>query len=415
MAKVRDFVGDYESIRTILRDIFLFGCFTTDDFERNGISPSKYNQEKRKLLAFIDNKYFQNQRINGKLAMHFTTDMFDTAYNFLFDTFMMKSFVESDVRLALKILQTLSNCDSELTAENVTEELELADDNIEALTVYRTLVELNNLGFISVKKDKRPYSYELEEDILSELSDDELIRLIQAVDLLRNVIYPSVCGNFLFDTLHRYVKANRNYVGYTNPFLIKHCHYAQVLDDEIMCDLLEALNNSSLVRFDYQGNKCEDIFPVRLIVDEYYGRRYLFAVSFTSNMPKLFRLDKMSNLVIGNKMSKDMAELSEMYHKQLDNSFTGACLRRDETLYTVELRVKKDVIPYIGNIQNAVITPIDEEYCSLELTLNDPGEIKPWLRRFTGSIFVQKSDEHKLAEEMENELEEWRALYEDIQ
>ena len=35
-------IRDYENIRQILRDIYIYGCFTRDDFIEMGISGRKY-------------------------------------------------------------------------------------------------------------------------------------------------------------------------------------------------------------------------------------------------------------------------------------------------------------------------------------------------------------------------------------
>ena len=49
-------IRDYENIRQILRDIYIYGCFTRDDFIEMGISGRKYDNEQRRISAYLPDK-----------------------------------------------------------------------------------------------------------------------------------------------------------------------------------------------------------------------------------------------------------------------------------------------------------------------------------------------------------------------
>lgn len=56
-------IWDYENIRQILRDIYIFGCFSRDDFiEKKGISGRKYDKEQQRISAYLPEKLVYGKR-----------------------------------------------------------------------------------------------------------------------------------------------------------------------------------------------------------------------------------------------------------------------------------------------------------------------------------------------------------------
>ena len=60
-------IRDYENIRQILRDIYIYGCFTRDDFIEMGISGRKYDNEQRRISAYLPDKFIQKRRVDKKV------------------------------------------------------------------------------------------------------------------------------------------------------------------------------------------------------------------------------------------------------------------------------------------------------------------------------------------------------------
>ena len=52
LSKSNLLIRDYENIRPVLRDIYIFGCFSRDDFIRKGMSGRKYDNEHHYLTKF---------------------------------------------------------------------------------------------------------------------------------------------------------------------------------------------------------------------------------------------------------------------------------------------------------------------------------------------------------------------------
>ena len=53
MPKSTLLIRDYDNIRRILRDIYIYGCFSRDDFIEMGISGRKYDNEQRRINAYL--------------------------------------------------------------------------------------------------------------------------------------------------------------------------------------------------------------------------------------------------------------------------------------------------------------------------------------------------------------------------
>ncbi|MDI3536757.1 MAG: hypothetical protein PWP16_330 [Eubacteriaceae bacterium] len=419
--KSRDFVSDYEKIRGLLRDIFIYGCFNADDLSsRQNISTSKYNQDLRKIRDIVDSGCLECRRVNNKDVNYFRINMFDATYNVLFDTYLAKSFADSEVRLYLKLMQIFSCCSGYMSQKELEEKLNpLENDSPESITVYRRLVELEKSGYL--KKQKRKVNeYALSEDIFRQLNEDEFDQLIQAVDFLRNNLYPSVCGSFLHDTLKRYRQKRWGRDDDKVYFYFKHNHFAHVLDDEVLWNLLAAAYQKRDVAFSFQESQKDrsykNVRPLAFFADEMYGRRYMLAgIEPQTSQTKVFRLDKIKNVKITKKSSGwDERRLDEQVSQQNKQSLTGGCDGFSRKPVKVGLQLHKSLVKRVCNeIGDLVINqqPLDEQKIRLELEVNDPVELKPWLRRYTSVIVIEENPEHSLREMMAAELEDWRNLY----
>lgn len=410
MAKARDFVSDYNKIRCILRDIFIYGCFTVDDFERKGISKSKYNQDKKKIMAFLDDRYINFQTINGKRALYFDTNMFTATCNYLIDSFMMKSFVDTEAIWIIKLLQIFSDEAKMLNSKGI---LETVGDETDITTLYRRLKMMVENGYLCEKMEKGEMKYYISKDIFENLDDEEIEKIIIAVDFFKNIKYPATCGGFLQDTLKRYMelRTGEAYM-YESPFLIKHNHFSHVLDDDILWGILPAIYNRNNIKLTYiKNNQQTEVCtnPLKIIADEKYGRRYLFAVK--DEKANIFRLDRISNIALGSE--KFQLPQADFFEEQLGKSFTGATLPLSGNTHKVVLRIKEDVLEKIkGEINIYKVSFYNNDEYIVELDVNNPTELKPWLRTYMGKVMVVPTEDSTLAQEMQQELEQWRKKYE---
>lgn len=410
-AKSRDFVLDYDKIREILRLIFFYGCYTADDFKKEGISYESYNQYKRIIEAFFNT---QKQTINRKKAIFFNDDMFNTDFNFLYDTYSIKRCVYSKIALCLVILQIMSDGDKR-TKNKLLDDF--SDNNIEISesSMYRQLAFLCDIGYINQEEVKNETCYELANDVFAQYDESQLLSILNCIDLMRNLIPPFVCGNFAFETLMKYNKeSQKKDVDYINPFMIKNNYFGQVLDDNIVWRILCAVNEKKLIGFLYQQKKFSKILPIKLNVDYNSGRRYLFAIQKDlQNQPILFRLDKMSELEITKVSFSDdeYAEGTIMYKENMRYSVAGSTLLKPSKPIVVEFTCSVEMRYIVECIfPNCKITENDNDILVTILT-NTALELKPKLRTIWSGISNFCCDDNELVQALDDELQVWRAMY----
>ena len=101
-------IRDYENIRHILRDIYIFGCFSRDDFiEKKGISGRKYDKEQQRIRAYLPKKFIKERRVDKRVQLYCSYNMTDGARNYLEDTYRNKSFTALDIMAFFFIQQLL--------------------------------------------------------------------------------------------------------------------------------------------------------------------------------------------------------------------------------------------------------------------------------------------------------------------
>ncbi len=428
----RDFVGNYEKLRSVLRDIFIYGCFSRTDFEYRGISSRKYDNEKRKILGFLDNSNITEQIENKKKYVRMSSNMFNTTTNYLIDSFRTKSFTNLDIELYLKIMQLLSCHPGGLDENKISAMIEnynseMPQERYNHNTVYRKLTELCGIGILkSTYKGKNLY-YAVADDILKHLSDSELRNLAQAVKFYKNTFYPCTPGYYLSDTLKQYMQIEQscNEVQ-ADMFMFKHCHFQHVLDDEAVWQLIIAVNKASLIRFEYRKFDSiewivnQDVIPHKIIIDELYGRRFLCAFKETNLIPIIFRIDRMRFIKeTGTKPAE--LDLDTIYDEHMQFCWCASPLKRDLGLFKVELifTFTPENEPYmVKRIKDGgkwgELRKLGDCRYLYAIDVTDPREMKPWIRTFMGFVEVIKSDRHQLREEFLKELEVWAQNYEAI-
>lgn len=422
MGKQRDFIGKYETVRYILRRMFYNGSFTADDFLKMGIKKSKFHQYYRNIKSVMNGCITEQRLENGKKMEHIENDIFASQQNNLLDIYTIKTFTEKGAFLALALMQIFGT-DSDIPAEGLAlsevadKLLQTADesvqDEIEVRTLERKLKEFADYRYVATKKVKQRAMYQRAENLLNLLSDTELNQLAMTADFFQNCLHPSVCGKYLLDTVCRNQR-ERSLDEYRSIFLWKHMHMGQVLDDELLWDLVTAMSNHQMVSFAYQfTQEFVQIFPHKIIVDEAYGRRYLFGINLyeNANTPLLYRLDKMSGLKAEACKSDMNHEIAEKYYQEgIRHSFHQNTIFFEKPK-SVRLAFQKDVQEQVlKRFPDAVCTPYDAEHFETVVFVNSAKELKPWLRQFLGQIWVVESDEN-LEKEMQIEWMQWRKAY----
>ena len=93
-----EFIKHYNIIRDILRDCFLYGCYSRDELEsKRNVSSRKVSYEIRRIQQYVDEKYIKLDKDGRYKLLSLTYDFFRHPDNFLVNTYLTKSFTRTDL------------------------------------------------------------------------------------------------------------------------------------------------------------------------------------------------------------------------------------------------------------------------------------------------------------------------------
>lgn len=413
-----------EQLFDITRKIFYYGCYSAKDFqEMDGVKGAAFSRYKNFLQA-VFGKYIEEIPVSGfrSKALRFKTDEYEIPFNILLDLYTLKKISERDFLFFLEMMMfftgdrekqsfSLSDLTKGIATPGIrTEEAEKA--NISDPTVQRNLKELADYGYL-VRTGKKKFLYRKPESLLMPLNPEELWSLTAFADLCRNFCHPAVCGHYLMDTIDL-INQQKN-TAYHTLFQCKHLHMGQVLEDGSLWKLITAIHNRKIIRFENKRAKMRFHQPYKIIINEADGRRYLFCIPLedTENQHFLYRIDRIFNIreEKGSQYAPLSAEQAEhIYSEQLGKSFTGTTVFQG-ALQTAVLIYQTAFYPEIQkHFPDAVPEHADNQHDKVQIAVNSLTELKPWLRKNIGKVRITDTSDDT-AQEMEQELNEWRAMY----
>lgn len=328
----------------------------------------------------------------------------------------------------LTAMELLDLCCGSMPAE-----LPLPDEK----TIRGDLKYLEQVGVIKKEPGIRPFRYRIYNDLVRELSDNELLDLYDFVDIMANTQIPSVQGYLLRDGLKKHISRKQADYGQVEPFLYKYHYYSRILDEAHLFTLLGAIRTRRLVSFLYFSPKKETSYaskntnplferetagmqettlPLKVVYDHQYGRWYLLGHHSRYGIKK-YRLEGITQI------SEEAGVAEELYiakKAELEQRIRHSWLI--DTGKTVTVRVRFfNPGPGIANFvkervllqgQWGVILEETAESFIYEIEVNGTIEIKPWIRSFGSSCEVLEP--LKLRQEMIAEWKELKAYYESV-
>lgn len=426
-----DFIKHYDIIRSILRDVFLYGCFSKSDLEnkKHG-SLRKVNYEMRRIRQYIENDFIKIDKDGKSKLLSLSYDDISNTKNFLVSTYLSKSFTKSDIILYYYLLLILNYKGEPMNFSEIENELInkglINYDDISSKTIERKINEMtNSIQVVTSRKRGRVKEYYISDDILEELSNKEVEKLYYIVDLYKNIIFPNVSGYYFYDTLKDYVQFERNIqVIEKYCFQYKNLHFHPVIEEEIILKLMKAIENRSEIIL-RNNNKVsrnkrydnEVLKPFKLRYDVECGRFYLF--SFTNKGRCVSaRLDRKYDVeILKTKFNYDVYK--EKYKFSMEKSFSSVPHNNDDPYEEVEFKVKINsfneyyIVEKIkGELGDCIFEKINDTEYVLKKEVNDSWEMIPWIRKYGGFLKVvsPKWLSKKIKEDWEDMLRSYGAI-----
>lgn len=411
------------------------GAYNRKQFaERLGISVHTLDKTAKRLknILFTMNK----QELDGSVKD--LTDIpklnyYESSEPLLLFLFRAKSMKESEIyRLSVLLaeIQTQSLTASELLDSCyrlLPPEIPLPDEK----TIRSDLKYLEEVGVITKEPGGRPFRYRIQNELISRLTDDELLDLYDFVDVMANTQVPSVQGYMLRDNLKKALKysAHASQVS-TERFLYKYHYHTRILDEAYLYSLFHAIHQKRLIKFLYfspksetkysakntnplfekqSSGKNEQILPLKVIYDHQYGRWYLLGYKIDKGIVK-YRIEGITQISEGDPVPEvEFTKRLQELEKRIRHSWlidTGRSLKVKVRFYKPE-DDQPDFIKERVLLQGqwGTITEENEKFFVYEILVNGTTEIKPWLRSFGSSCEVLEPA--FLRKEF---IEEWRGI-----
>lgn len=426
-----DFMKHYNIIRTILRDVFLYGCFSRDGLEgKRKLSSRKISYEIRRIQQYVQEEFIRTDRDGRYKLLSLSYDSIRNTENFLVKTYMTKSFTRSDLILYFYLLMTLNAQDKACSFTEIEEQLIgeglLSYDNISSKTIERKLNEMcNSLGILKYEIVKRTKHYSIAEDVLEELDNEEIRSLITAVSLFKNILFPVTAGYYCELSLRDYAMYERGiHLEAKDYFQYKNLHFHPVIEEQVLWQILNAIHERKYVTLNYkqlyaERKDCtrELLRPYKIRYDINCGRFYL--VSYDKrNKLVMSRLDRTEDIEVA-KCTYEVEKLEELYERDMKYSWSSVPLGAGNEPEKVKLEIsiaepkENYIIEKIkSEVQEGNIERIGEGRYHLSLLVNDSLEMVPWIRSYSGYIKVIQGRGliRKMAEDWKEMLEIYGAF-----
>jgi hypothetical protein len=98
-------------------------------------------------------------------------------------------------------------------------------------TIRSDLKYLEQVGVILKEPGPRPYRYRVHNDLVRNLTNEELLELYDFVDIMANTQVPSVLGYLLRDGLKKQIQRRNDMDTFVELFLYKYHYYSRILDE----------------------------------------------------------------------------------------------------------------------------------------------------------------------------------------
>ena len=292
------YIQDFFTLRTIIR-LISYGCYSRSDFENFNISGRSYDDAIRRLKFCLAEDKLSPNRHHRALHLSFSINSYQKPFNFLINTFKIKTMKPQIMTSYLLLLQIFSAIKIPLSISEVFDTIfnscpDFAD-SLDEQFLRRRLKEMVALGYLTEIKEQQQYLYQLTVNPLDVLDKNQLTELFYAINFAANTALMSTPAYYLMETISQHLEQKYNFK--LTPFSIhqfKNNVLTRMLDDLIIIEIIKALKTNKhllITEFNKQDYPAK---PLKIITEYTYNRQYLLAQ--VGKVLKKIRLDKIIGL-----------------------------------------------------------------------------------------------------------------------
>ncbi len=383
MSDFQELIGSFPKTREYVRDFFVYGFKTRNDFKDK--SPRTYDNERRRLESWLAPYVRKDYAADGSnLSLAIDSSLLDT--NPLFQVWKTKSFTDNDIVLHFLILDLLRD-GRKMTAEEITDGL-LAGYEVlfDIQLVRRKCNTYVKEGLLQKEKNGKTVVFFLDDAPAVWLGSNEAV--LDALAFYQMAGIFGIIGNEL---LEQFDSGNRS-------FRVKHSFFVHTLEEEILLELLNAMNQKSAVQLEIKSSKqgnagTAHCIPLQIFISTRSGRRFLCGYVSRGKRFTCYRLDTVKAVApLG--PSEEYEELLARLDRNRDRlwgvSFQGKDRHHLDRL-TMTVQALEPTENYIVERlkregRGGTVTRIGPNLYRYETEAFDCNEMLPWLRTFIGRI-----------------------------
>lgn len=409
MSDFQELIGSFSKTREYVRDFFVYGFKTRNDFKDK--SPRTYDNERRRLESWLT-PYVRKDYVPGgsNISLAIDSNLLDT--NPLFRVWKTKSFTDNDIVLHFLILDLLQD-GAKRTAEEITDGLlREYDAFFDSQIVRRKCNTYAREGLLHKEKRGKTIVFFLDNALADWLSSSEAVSDALAFYQMAGVF--GIIGNEL---LEQFDSRNRS-------FRVKHSFFVHTLEEEILLELLNAMNQKTAVQLTIKSSKQGVVntarcIPLQIFISTRSGRRFLCGYVQRGKRFTCFRLDSIKRVALMEK-AEEYDDLSDKLNRNREKLW-GVSFQNegrhflDKLSMTLQIREPSE---------NYILTRLEQEGRGGTVTRTAPNtylyeaevfdcnELLPWIRTFTGRILALECSDKSVERQFYRDLQSLYRMYE---
>lgn len=411
MAKYSELIKNFDKVRDYMRDFFIYGYKTRSDFEYKSLRT--YDNEKRRIESWLSDFINFDTSKKGK-QVSLSCDGSQLHENPLYNAYRSKSFTDNDIELHFFIIDSLINSEP-LSVDEIADKI-LSDYNIyyEPQTIRIKLKEYAGEGIVNLSKKGKSHIFQLSDDTIENICSDR-DNFLDMIKFFSQSAPFGVVGNYI-------LKQNDEI---NKIFLMKHNFIVHTLEDNIMLELIKAIDEKKIVEiinFGKSGNKTLfNAVPIKFHVSLQTGRRYIVMYVNKLNRFNSFRLDYIKKVKLLGTYT-DYDEIVEKYNNNVKYcwgaSFGNRRIKSNSekiklTIYADEQKEKFIPERLIREGRGGTVTHIAENTYVYETEIFDACEAGKWIKSFIGRIISLESDNEELVRRFYNDIARMKRMYQE--
>ena len=399
MAVYSELIKNFEKIREYVRDFYIFGFHTRESFDAK--SKRTYDNEKRRIESWLSD-HVHTSLEGHKKKVSVQVDSGNIFQNPLYQCYRSKTFTDNDIRLHFILMDAL-------------------EDNAMSVSEIADYISANYGMIIDVQIIRIKLKEYVKEGLVSEVKSGRNI-LYTKTNCYADNIVSQYKG--LGDMIKFFSEENPFGVVGSFIFVRKHAYMVHTLDDEILIDIMEAMEQKKAVLLSCVSRKNDKKHEITAVVLKIHcsvqtGRNYLIMYFTKQKRLMSVRVDsivKVTPLDV-------VADYDTYYRYYEDNrrflwgtSFGKSRRYGQKEHIHMEIAVDEAKEMYVvkrleREKRSGTVTKKSDGLYAFDIDLFDANEAFPWIKTFIGRIVAFETTNEELQDKFDSDIARLYEIY----